>query len=213
MLDKAKHQGLRRQLIGILEQKGIKNPTVLKAIEQIPRHFFMDSGLENLAYEDQALPIDAEQTISQPYTVAYQTELLGLAAGKKVLEIGTGSGYQTAILMQLGLQVYTIERQQLLFKKTGRLFQKMGYRPKKMIFGDGYKGYAEQAPYDGILVTAGAPEVPKALMEQLAIGGRLIIPVGKKTQHMMRFTRTGERHFEKETLGTFRFVPLIENKN
>lgn len=213
MQDKAKHQGLRRQLIALLKQKGITDNAVLEAMNLIPRHLFMDLGLENFAYEDKAYPIAADQTISQPYTVAFQTQLLALLPGQKVLEIGTGSGYQTAVLLQLGFQVYTIERQLELYKKTVRLFQKLGYRPKKTIFGDGYKGFPEKAPYDAVLVTAGAPEVPKALLEQLAIGGKLVIPIGQKDQTMTRFTRTSERHFDKETFGDFRFVPLLENKN
>ena len=213
MHDKAKHQGLRRQLIAVLKEKGISDTAVLDAMRAIPRHLFMDVGLENFAYQDKAYPIAAEQTISQPYTVAYQTQLLELNSGQKVLEIGTGSGYQTAVLLKLGLQVFTIERQMELYKKTSRLFERLGYRPKKIIFGDGYKGYQPKAPYDGILVTAGAPEVPKSLMEQLAVGGRLVIPIGTSSQIMTRFTRTSERHFDKETFGEFRFVPLLENKN
>lgn len=213
MEDKAKHQGLRRQLIDVLRKKGISDDRVLAAMNAIPRHMFMDVGLENFAYEDKAYPIAADQTISQPYTVAFQTQLLALHPTQKVLEIGTGSGYQTAVLLKLGYHVYTIERQLELYKKTSRLFQKLGYRPKKNIFGDGYKGHLEQAPYDAILVTAGAPQVPKPLMEQLAIGGKLVIPIGKKSQTMTRFTRTSERSFDKETFGEFRFVPLLENKN
>lgn len=213
MEDKAKHQGLRRQLIDVLRKKGISDDRVLAAMNAIPRHMFMDVGLENFAYEDKAYPIAADQTISQPYTVAFQTQLLALHPTQKVLEIGTGSGYQTAVLLKLGYHVYTIERQLELYKKTSRLFQKLGYRPKKYIFGDGYKGHLEQAPYDAILVTAGAPQVPKPLMEQLAIGGKLVIPIGKKSQTMTRFTRTSERSFDKETFGEFRFVPLLENKN
>ncbi len=213
MIDTTKHQGQRRQLIGQLKVAGIKDQSVLNAIETLPRHWFMETGLEAFAYIDKAYPIAAEQTISQPYTVAFQTELLTLNPGDKVLEIGTGSGYQTAVLLQYDITVYTIERQHELFKKTSLLFNKLKLRPKKVIFGDGYKGYPAAAPYDGIIVTAGAPTVPKPLLEQLSIGGRLVIPVGKKEQIMTRFIRKSEKEFDKETFGNFRFVPLLENKN
>jgi protein-L-isoaspartate(D-aspartate) O-methyltransferase len=173
----------------------------------------METGLEAYAYTDKAYPIAAEQTISQPYTVAFQTELLAINPGDKVLEIGTGSGYQTAVLLQYDIMVYTLERQHELFKKTSLLFNKLKLRPKKVIFGDGYKGYPIAAPYDGIIVTAGAPIVPNPLLEQLSIGGRLVIPVGKKEQIMTRFIRKNEKEFDKETFGSFRFVPLLENKN
>ena len=213
MIDTTKHQGQRRQLIGQLKVAGIKDQSVLNAIETLPRHWFMETGLEAYAYIDKAYPIAAEQTISQPYTVAFQTELLTLNPGDKVLEIGTGSGYQTAVLLQYDITVYTIERQHELFKKTSLLFNKLKLRPKKVIFGDGYKGYPIAAPYDGIIVTAGAPIVPNPLLEQLSIGGRLVIPVGKKEQIMTRFIRKSEKEFDKETFGSFRFVPLLENKN
>jgi len=213
MIDTTKHQGQRRQLIGQLKVAGIKDQSVLNAIETLPRHWFMETGLEAFAYIDKAYPIAAEQTISQPYTVAFQTELLTLNPGDKVLEIGTGSGYQTAVLLQYDITVYTIERQHELFKKTSLLFNKLKLIPKKVIFGDGYKGYPAAAPYDGIIVTAGAPTVPKPLLEQLSIGGRLVIPVGKKEQIMTRFIRKSEKEFDKETFGNFRFVPLLENKN
>ena len=213
MTDSTKHQGLRRQLVALLEQKGIHTPEVLQAMKTTPRQWFMDPGLEAYAYEDKAYPIAADQTISQPYTVAFQSQLLDLPAGAKVLEIGTGSGYQTAVLLALGYQVYTIERQRELFKKTERLFRKLNLRPKKHIFGDGYKGWPEAAPFDGIIVTAGAPEVPKALLAQLAVGGKLIIPVGVEDQIMTRLVRKDERTFDRTTFGSFRFVPLLENKN
>ena len=212
MNDTIKHMGLRRQLIQLLRDKGIQSETVLEAMELIPRHLFMDPSLVNFAYEDQAYPIAADQTISQPFTVAFQTELLDVQPGHKVLEIGTGSGYQTALLLELGTQVYSIERQQLLFKKTQRLFSKMGLRPKKMIFGDGYLGMPTEEPFDRIIVTAGAPVVPKPLLNQLIIGGKLVIPVGVKKQEMIRFTRTGATTFDQEKFGEFRFVPLLENK-
>ncbi len=212
MNDTIKHKGLRRQLIQLLRDKGIQSETVLKAMELIPRQLFMDPSLVNFAYEDQAYPIAADQTISQPFTVAFQTELLDVQPGHKVLEIGTGSGYQTALLLELGAQVYSIERQQLLFKKTQRLFSKMGLRPIYMIFGDGYLGMPTEEPFDRIIVTAGAPVVPKPLLNQLIIGGKLVIPVGVKKQEMIRFTRTGATTFDQEKFGEFRFVPLLENK-
>lgn len=204
---------MRNKLADVLIAKGIVDTKVLDAIRTVPRHLFMDSSFEGHAYQDKAFPIAADQTISQPYTVAFQTGLLEVETGHKVLEIGTGSGYQTAILMQLKAKVYTIERQLELFKKTNLFFKKMGYRPKKVIFGDGYKGLPEVAPFDSIIVTAGAPEVPKALMSQLKIGGRLVIPVGIDDQIMTLFIRKSEKEFEKKELGSFRFVPLLEDKN
>ncbi|WP_373074273.1 protein-L-isoaspartate(D-aspartate) O-methyltransferase [Zeaxanthinibacter enoshimensis] len=213
MKDTLKHRGMRNQLAEMVAAKGIEDPRVLQAIRAIPRHLFMDSSFEGHAYQDKAFPIAADQTISQPYTVAFQTELLEIQPGDKVLEIGTGSGYQTAVLLHLKAKVFTIERQLELFKKTNLFFKKMGYRPKKYVFGDGYKGLPEEAPFDGVIVTAGAPEVPKALLSQLKIGGRLVIPVGTDNQVMMRITRKSEKEFERESFGTFRFVPLLEDKN
>lgn len=204
---------MRNQLAELLEVKGITDTQVLKAIRMVPRHLFLDSGFEDHAYQDKAFPIGAEQTISQPYTVAYQTQLLEVAPGQKILEIGTGSGYQTAVLLQLKAKVFTIERQLELFKKTSLFFRKMGYRPKKHIFGDGYKGLEEEAPFDGIVVTAGAPIVPKPLLAQLKVGGKLVIPVGVEDQVMTLFTRISDKEFEKKELGNFRFVPLLEDKN
>ncbi len=213
MKDTHKHRGMRNKLAETLSAKGIQDTKVLDAIKTIPRHLFLDSSFEDHAYQDKAFPIGAEQTISQPYTVAFQTELLQVKPNHTILEIGTGSGYQTAVLLHLRAKVYTIERQQELFKKTKLFFSKMHYRPKKVIFGDGYKGLPEQAPFDGIIVTAGAPEVPKPLMSQLKVGGRLVIPVGVEEQVMTLFTRKSEKEFEKQELGSFRFVPLLENKN
>ncbi len=204
---------MRNKLADVLIKKGITDKKVLDAIRSIPRHLFIDSSFEGHAYQDKAFPIGAEQTISQPYTVAFQTELLEVTSGHKILEIGTGSGYQTAVLLKMNAKVYTIERQLLLFKKTKIFFDKMGYRPKKTIFGDGYKGLPEQAPFDGIIVTAGAPEVPKALLSQLSIGGRLVIPVGVDEQIMTLFIRNSEKEFEKKEFGSFRFVPLLADKN
>ena len=173
---------------------------------------FRSSFLDH-AYQDKAFPIGADQTISQPYTVAFQTELLKVNKGNKILEIGTGSGYQSAVLCELGARVYSIERQLELFKKTKLFLPKLGYRPKQLIFGDGYKGLTEQAPFDGIIVTAGAPFVPKPLLSQLRLGGRLVIPVGDKVQVMTLIIRKGVKQFEKHEFGDFRFVPLLEDKN
>mgnify|MGYP000994968624 FL=1 len=213
MKDTFKHQGLRQQLVNILKNKGITDAKVLKAIDKIPRHLFMDSSFLDHAYQDKAFPIGADQTISQPYTVAFQSELLQIKPGDKILEIGTGSGYQTAVLCELGAKVYSIERQNELFKKTSKFLPKLGYRAKKLIFGDGYIGLEEEAPFDGVIVTAGAPFVPKPLLSQLKIGGKLVIPVGVDVQVMTMFTRKGQKEFNQEEFGEFRFVPLLEDKN
>ena len=213
MEDTPKQKGLRRQLIENLKNKGINSTEVLMVMAKVPRHNFMDPSLIDFAYEDQAYPIAADQTISQPYTVAFQTQLLELTSMHKVLEIGTGSGYQTAILLGLSPYIYTIERQRILFKKTQHLFDKLRLRPKKFVFGDGHKGLLEAAPFDRILVTAGASKIPIDLLQQLKIGGKLIIPVGLKEQEMVRLTRTSEKKFNKEYFGKFRFVPLLGDKN
>ena len=213
MRDTSKHQGLRNQLANVLQAKGIDDEKVLKAVRKIPRHLFIDSSFESHAYQDKAFPIAAGQTISQPYTVAFQSQTLALKNGEKVLEIGTGSGYQTAVLLELKTEVYSIERQRELFKKTSLFLPKLGYNPKKFIFGDGYKGLPEQAPFDKIIVTAGAPIVPKPLLAQLKVGGRLLIPVGDKTQIMTLFIRSSEKKFEKHELGDFAFVPMLEERN
>ncbi|MEM8999964.1 MAG: protein-L-isoaspartate(D-aspartate) O-methyltransferase [Bacteroidota bacterium] len=213
MKDTLKHKGMRNKLADLVASKGISDTKVIDAIRTVPRHLFLDSGFEDHAYQDKAFPIGADQTISQPYTVAFQTELLNLPPNGKILEIGTGSGYQTAVLLHLKAKVYTVERQQELFKKTKLFFEKMHYRPKKIVFGDGYKGLPKEAPFDGIIVTAGAPEVPKPLLSQLKIGGRLVIPVGIDVQVMMLFERKSEKKFVKKEMGTFRFVPLLEDRN
>ena len=213
MKDTFKHQGLRQKLVETIKKKGITDEAVLKAIGNVPRHLFMDSGFLDHAYQDKAFPIAAGQTISQPYTVAFQTELLKAKKGSRILEIGTGSGYQAAVLCELGAEVYSIERQHELFKKTKAFLPRIGYVPKKLIFGDGYKGMPEEAPFDGIVVTAGAPFVPKPLLAQLKVGGRLVIPVGDDVQVMTLFIRKGPKEFEKHELGDFRFVPMLEDKN
>ena len=213
MKDTAKHQGLRNQLVSILEQKGITDKNVLEAIKKVPRHLFLNSSFEDYAYQDKAFPIGAGQTISQPYTVAFQSQLLEVQKEHKVLEIGTGSGYQTAVLCAMGAKVYTIERQIELFKKTSVLLPKLGIRPKYFASGDGYKGLELHASYDSIIVTAGAPIIPKPLMSQLKIGGRLVIPLGEEVQTMTMLIRKNETQFEKHEFGEFRFVPLLEDKN
>tara|TARA_R110001632_G_scaffold210521_2_gene335628 strand:- start:17040 stop:17681 length:642 start_codon:yes stop_codon:yes gene_type:complete len=210
--DTSKHQGLRNQLANVLQQKGITDQNVLNAVRKIPRHLFIDSSFEDHAYQDKAFPIAAEQTISQPYTVAFQSQSLQVKSGDKVLEIGTGSGYQTAVLLELNAEVYSIERQHELFKKTSLFLPKLGYKAKKFIFGDGYQGLKEKAPFDKIIVTAGAPFVPKPLLSQLKVGGMLLIPVGEKTQIMTLFIRKSPKEFEKHELGDFAFVPMLEKK-
>jgi len=210
MKDLPKHKGLRNKLVKVVEGKGIKDKKVLDAITKVPRHLFMDSGFVDFAYQDNAFPIAADQTISQPYTVAFQTELLDIKKGDKVLEIGTGSGYQTAVLIELKAEVYSIERQKELYEKTRKFLPKLGYVAKKLSFGDGYKGWEEHAPFDKILVTAGAPFVPKPLLSQLKIGGKLVIPVGEDVQTMTLYIRNGENEFEKHELGQFRFVPMLK---
>lgn len=213
MRDTEKHQGLRNQLVKLLAEKGITDKNVLEAIKKIPRHLFLDSGFEQFAYQDKAFPIGAGQTISQPYTVAFQSQLLEVKKDDKILEIGTGSGYQTAVLYTMGAKVYSVERQNELFKTTSLLLPKLGIRPKHLSFGDGYKGLPNYAPFDRIIVTAGAPIIPKPLMAQLKIGGRLVIPLGEKEQIMTLLIRKNETQFEKHEFGEFRFVPLLEDKN
>ena len=213
MIDSFKHKGLRQKLVDTLISKGIKNEAVLEAIRTIPRHWFMDSSFLDHAYQDKAFPIAANQTISQPYTVAYQTELLEVEPNHKVLEIGTGSGYQTAVLCLLEAEVYSIERQLELFKKTSLFLPKIGHVAKRLIFGDGYKGLKEEAPFDRILVTAGAPFVPKPLLAQLKVGGRLVIPVGEEDQVMTLYIRSGQKNFEKHEFGNFKFVPMLQDKS
>ena len=213
MKDTAKHQGLRNQLVKLLEEKNITDSTVLEAIKKVPRHLFFNSSFADYAYQDKAFPIGAGQTISQPYTVAFQSQLLEVKKGHKILEIGTGSGYQTAVLCTMGAIVYSVERQNELFKQTSVLLPKLGIRPKLLTFGDGYKGLPNHAPFDSIIVTAGAPIIPKPLMAQLKIGGRLVIPLGEEVQIMTLLIRKNETQFEKHEFGEFRFVPLLEDKN
>ena len=211
MQDSFKHKGLRNKLVLDLKTKGIKDDSVLEAVKSVPRHLFMDSGFLDHAYQDKAFPIASGQTISQPFTVAFQTELLNVKKDHKILEIGTGSGYQAAILCHMGAKVYTIERIKELFRKTSVFLPSINYRPKKMIYGDGYLGYSEEAPYDSIIVTAGASEIPEKLINQLKIGGRMVIPVGEGVQKMKLVTKLSESDFETKIFGDFQFVPMLKN--
>jgi len=212
-------QGKRKRLIEQLREKGIKNETVLKAIGKIPRHLFFDTttarpALLDHAYSDKALPIGAGQTISHPYTVAFQTEKLKPVAGEKVLEIGTGCGYQTAVLIEMGLKVFSIERQKSLHDKTKLFLPFIGYKSAKLIYGDGYKGLPQFAPFDKIIVTAGAPYIPNDLLVQLKVGGIIVIPIGDGANQEMNILRkTSLSNFEKQVIGQFKFVPLLQNKS
>ncbi|MCH7396925.1 protein-L-isoaspartate(D-aspartate) O-methyltransferase [Belliella sp. DSM 107340] len=207
--DTYRHKGQRNALVKLLEKKGIKDVNVLQAIKTIPRHFFFDTALDSHAYEDKAFPIGEGQTISQPYTVAFQSELLEVKPGDKILEIGTGSGYQAAILHLLGAEVHSIEYQKKLFEKTKKFLTKLGISIN-FYFGDGSQGIPEKAPFDKIIVTAGAPVIPNSLLKQLKVGGILVIPVGdRKTQKMMKLSKKTERKIIQEEFDNFAFVPLL----
>lgn len=211
-------KGKRKRLVEQLRLKGIKDQKVLSAIEKIPRHLFFDTttarpALLDHAYSDKALPIGAGQTISHPYTVAFQTEQLGVTPGEKVLEIGTGCGYQTAVLLEMGAKVFSIERQKSLFDKTKLFLPFIGYRGARLIYGDGYKGLPQFAPFDKIIVTAGAPYIPNDLLVQLKVGGVMLIPLGEgSTQEMVWLKKNSDTNFDKKILGNFKFVPLLQNK-
>ncbi len=211
-IDLPKYQGQRKLMVSKLESLGIENKNVLNALNNVPRHLFMDPGLISHSYKNQAFQIDSGQTISQPYTVAFQTELIKCKNGDKVLEIGTGSGYQTAILSYLGYDVYTVERDVTLFKKSSLTFKKLCIKVKKNLFADGYLGIKENAPFDAIIVTAAAKEIPENLINQLKVGGRMVIPIGDDEQKMYRFTRIEKNEFKKEEFGQFKFVPLVKGK-
>jgi len=210
--DTYRHQGLRNQLIRSIQKKGISDSAVLAAMEKVPRHFFFDSSFLEYAYEDQPFPIGAGQTISQPYTVAFQTTLLNINKGEKVLEIGTGSGYQACILAELGVKVFSIERQKTLYEKTRNLLMEMGYQRIKLFYGDGYKGLPSFAPFDKVLVTAAAPYIPEPLITQLKPGGILVVPVGDDIQIMTTIHKVSETEIRKEEHGHFRFVPMLGDK-
>ena len=212
MVDTFRDKGLRNKLVEEIKSKGIKDENVLAAINKVPRHFYMDSGFIDFAYKDKAFPISAGQTISQPFTVAFQTELLNVQKGDKILEIGTGSGYQTAILMELGARVYSIERFKELFLKAGELLKRMGYHPY-LFWGDGYLGNKAYQPYDKILITAGANDIPEDLVNQLKTGGIMVIPVGAgDSQKMIRLTKTSDNKYSIEEHGLFSFVPFLKGK-
>jgi len=212
MEDSFRHKGLRIKLVELIRSKGIADEKVLSAINNVPRHMFMDSSFINFSYSDQAFPIGSGQTISQPYTVAFQTELLEIKPLDKVLEVGTGSGYQTAVLLEMGAKVYTIERQRELFLKAQSDLKILGYKPL-FFYGDGYEGIPSYQPFDKILVTAAAPEIPRKLLEQLKIGGILVIPVGGNSgQSMVRIYRETESNFVQTEHGAFAFVPLLKGK-
>lgn len=212
MIDSYKHKGMRRSLVRKLKEKGIKNESVLEAINSVPRHVFFDSALIDHAYQDKAFPIGEGQTISQPYTVAFQTELLDVKKGSKILEIGTGSGYQACVLLELGVELYTIEYQQKLYQKAKVMLPKMGYEPN-FFHGDGSMGMKELAPFDGIIVTAGAPTIPEELISQLKPNGKLVIPVGdRKSQKMLRIIKDESGDTIQEAFDHFAFVPLVGDK-
>lgn len=210
--DTLKHQGRRNQLVELLKTKGINDKNTLNAINKIPRHLFLDSVFDEYAYEDTAFPILAQQTISHPYTVAFQTQLLHIQPGEKILEIGTGSGYQTAVLVAMGAQVYTVERQKDLFDFSKNMLRKIHFTPKHQSFGDGYQGLPSFAPFDKIIVTAGAPQMPKTLLKQLDIGGIMVIPIGEVEQKMYTVLKLDNVHFETMEFGDYQFVPMLQKR-
>ncbi len=211
--DAPKHQGLRRRLIEELRQKGIHNEQVLKAMMEVPRHLFFDSAFLDFAYADKAFPIQAGQTISQPYTVAFQSDLLAAKPRMHVLEIGTGSGYQAAVLSRMGMRVWTIERQRALYKRSQEIFKALRL-PVKGFYGDGYKGLPSFAPFDRVLVTCGAPELPQKLIEQMGEGGVMVVPIGAGSEQVMtRIEKTAEGEIIQSEHGTFRFVPMLQDKS
>ena len=212
MIDSAKHKGNRKKLVEELFSKGIRDKNVLNAIFNIPRHLFIESDFEDFAYVDKAFPISKKQTISQPYTVAFQTEQLDIKEGEKILEIGTGSGYQTAILIYLKTDVYSLERIFELTRKSKKILSKLKLKAKEIIWSDGYLGLKEHAPFDKIIVTAGSKEIPEDLLKQLKVNGKMIIPVGDIEQNMILIERKGENNFKKINLGLFKFVPMLKNK-
>jgi protein-L-isoaspartate(D-aspartate) O-methyltransferase len=212
--DSYRHKGLRNQLVDLLRQKGITDERVLDAINAIPRHYFLDSAFDKVAYEDKAFPIAEGQTISQPYTVAYQSQLLEVKPFDKILEIGTGSGYQAMVLSEMGAKVFTIERQKKLFDEHRQFILRKKYPNIKYFYGDGYEGLPTFAPFDKIIVTAAAPFIPPKLLEQLKFGGKMVIPVGEGgVQRMLRITRNESGTITEESFDTFSFVPMVEGRN
>jgi protein-L-isoaspartate(D-aspartate) O-methyltransferase len=214
MDDTYRHKGLRRKLVETVKTKGITDEKVLEAIEKIPRHFFLDSAFDEVAYEDKAFPILENQTISQPYTVAYQTQLLELKPFEKVLEIGTGSAYQACVLAELGVQVYTIERQKKLFEANKKFEYLKKYPNIKFFYGDGFEGLPTYGPFDKILITAAAPEIPPKLVAQMKVGGMMVIPVGSgEVQIMKRLLKQPDGTLKEEVYDNFSFVPMLIGKN
>ncbi len=208
--DSFRHKGLRSRLVEELAAKGITNRSVLSAVEAVPRHLFLDSSFVKIAYQDKAFPIGSGQTISQPSTVAFQSQLLEVKNGDRVLEVGTGSGYQAAVLCEMGLQVFTIERQPGLFKRVQTFLPLLGYNRLKMFLGDGYEGLPAFAPFDAIMVTAGAASMPRKLLLQIKIGGVMVVPIGSSKQVMTRIRRLSDDDFEQEEFGECAFVPMLE---
>ncbi len=212
--DTYRHKGLRKKLIDVLKDKGITDTNVLKAINSIPRHYFLDSAFDEIAYEDRAFPISDGQTISQPYTVAYQTQLLQVSPTDKILEIGTGSIYQASVLAEMGAKIFTIERQKNLFDKTKNFILKANYSNMKFFYGDGFEGLPTYAPFDKVIITAAAPFVPPKLMQQLKVGGKMVIPVDEGPhQRMLRLTKNTDGSYEEEMFENFSFVPMLTGKN
>ncbi|MCU4165804.1 protein-L-isoaspartate(D-aspartate) O-methyltransferase [Carboxylicivirga caseinilyticus] len=209
MLDSFRHKGMRQRLVQELVRKNITDNKVLEAIGRVPRHLFLDSSFVSFAYQDKAFPIAAGQTISQPYTVALQSQLLNISAGEKVLEVGTGSGYQAAVLIEMGVKLFSIERQKELFTRSTHLLKQIGYSGR-FFLGDGYEGLSSFAPFDKVIVTAGAPFLPEKLLLQMKIGGIMVIPLGDKKQVMTRITRLSEDDFEQEQIGECAFVPMLK---
>ena len=214
MIDTHRHRGLRQQLVNELKSKGINNEKILNAFMEIPRHYFLEKTFSDWAYKDVAFPIDADQTISQPYTVAMQTTLLDVKKGDKVLEIGTGSGFQACVLSHMGAKVYTIERQKKLFDKTEKFLHDIGFGNIRTLYGDGYEGAPRFAPFDKILITAGASEIPEKLIDQLKPGGIMVIPLGQgDLQKMLKLTKSEDDSLKKENFGNYRFVPFLKGVN
>ena len=212
--DTYRHKGLRKKLIDTLKEKGITDNNVLEAMNNIPRHYFLDSALDEIAYEDRAFPISEGQTISQPYTVAYQTQLLQVKPNEKILEIGTGSIYQATVLAEMGVKVFTIERQKQLFEKTKQFIFKSQYPNLKFFYGDGYEGLPTYAPFDKVIITAAAPFIPPKLVEQLKPGGKMVIPVDEDHhQRMLRITKNEDGTFSEEAFDNFSFVPMLSGRN
>ncbi len=211
--DTYRHKGLRKKLVDTIQQKGIEDKKLLNAINSIPRHYFLDSAFDDIAYEDRAFPIGEGQTISQPYTVAYQTQLLEISPFEKILEVGTGSAYQACVLAEMGVKVFTIERQKKLFNLTKNFTYLKKYKNIKFFYGDGYEGLPTFAPFDKILITAAAPEVPKKLLLQLKVGGIMVLPLGEgSVQQMMRITKLENDALKEEVFDNFSFVPMLLGK-